>query len=135
MLESLKHMISQEAERIARGAIRRVILLSVGLVFAMLALIFAAIALFIWLAAMMAPALAGLAVAGMALLLALIAILLGARGRSGRKPPAKPAPQTEEEKRMAEAEALGTMMGRDLRGIPLIITALAVGMIVGRMRR
>ncbi len=135
MLETVRRMISDEAGRLARDAVRRLAFLVVGLVFATLALVFGGIALFLWFATMMPPALAGLAVAGVALVLALIALLLAGRSRPSPPPPPRPAEASEEDRRMAQAEALGKVIGRDLKGFPMVIVALAVGMIAGRMRR
>lgn len=136
MLSSLSRMASREAGRVARDAAWRLALFAIALVLLSLALVFAGVALFLWLATMMSPALAGASVAGIALVIALVAILIAGR----RRRHAEPAPRTEaaaspEELRMEQAEALGKMIARDLRGFPLVITALAVGMIVGKLRR
>jgi hypothetical protein len=135
MLEAVRRMISDEVGRLARSAVRRIAFLVIGLVFATLALVFGGIALFLWFATMMAPALAGLAVAGVALLLALIALLMAGRSGSPPPPPPRLAEAGEEDRRMAQAEALGKLIGRDLKGFPMVVVALAVGMIAGRMRR
>lgn len=134
MLGPVTRLARREAGRLARDAVRRAMFLFVALVFVTLALVFGGIALFLWLATMMAPALAGLAVAGTALVIALIALLL-AGPRRGHAEAVDTKPATEEERRMAEAEALGIMIGRDLKGFPLVATALMIGIIVGRTKR
>lgn len=137
MLGAVSRLARQEAGKVARDAVRRVIFFAVAMIFVALALIFGGLALFLWLSTMMAPELAGLAVAGIALVIALIALLLAGRRRSRAKPALLvPEPSAaEEERRMAEAEALGIMIGRDLKGFPLVAAALAIGIVVGRLRR
>lgn len=133
MLHALTRMARDEASRVARDAVRRLVFIVIALVFVVLALVFAGVALFLWLSEVWTPPLAGAAVAGIALVIGLIALLLG--GPGGSRGAKEDTPVSPEEKRIAEAEELGKTMGRDLKGLPLVLTALAVGMIVGRMRK
>lgn len=135
LLQSAARMAGDHARQVARNAAKRAAFLVVGLVFVSLALAFGGVALFLWFATMMPPALAGLAVAGVALVLALIALLVA--GRSSSPPPPRlelSGLSAEDEKRIAEAEALGKLIGRDLGGVPLVLTALVIGIIVGRSK-
>jgi hypothetical protein len=137
MFQVLTRIASREAGRMARDAARRVALLVVGLVFVTLALAFGGVGLFFWFVTFMPPALAGAGVAGLSLVIALVALLAASRRRTREPEPAHiaGAPVSDDERRLQEAEALGRMISRDLKGFPLVITALAVGMIAGRMRR
>lgn len=135
MLHVLTRMAREEANRVARDAVRRLVFLVIALIFVFLALVFAGLALFLWLSEIWSPPVAGAAVAGVALVIALIALLLTGSSGSRAAEKKEDAPLSPEEKRIAEAEALGMTMGRDLKGLPLVVTALAVGMLVGRMRK
>lgn len=146
MLRALAGQAGAAMREAARDAVTRAILVVIALVFLTGAVAFASVALYHYLLTVTGPVLAALGVAG-AFLVAALVVLLIALARSRRThplavPPAGAsaagpgAPLASGATGLAgDAEALGILLGRNMQGVPLVLTALAIGILLGRARK
>lgn len=124
---------------LVKDAGRRLALAAVAAVFLILALAFATLSGFLWLATVIAPPLAALSVTGVLLLVALILLLLARRKKHA--PAATTAATTTAVAAgsplaavAAQAQSLGEGLGGGKKSLPLILGALALGLLLGRRR-
>lgn len=116
----------------ARDTARRVALAAVALLFFATAVVFATVAAFLWLSTVIAPPLAGLSLAAILLLIAIIFLLLAGRRRQPLHGTEAATPLTA---LAGEAEEVGRRLGRDANGSSLLLVALAIGIVLGSLRR
>lgn len=151
MLRAIAAQAGAAVQARVRDAVMRAILLLVALVFLLGAIAFGSVALYLYLLTVTGPVIAALGVAGLfllAMLVALVVAMAGTRrvpaavpsaaaglGAAAAPPPGGPAATPGVAGLTGDAEALGILLGRNLGGVPLVLTALAVGLMLGRIRK
>lgn len=160
MLRALAAQAGAAAQATVRDAVTGAILIAIALVFLIGAIAFGSVAFYLYLLTVTGPVLAALGVAALFLVATLVVLLIAmARPRRAHVPvapvaavsaapaaglgavgsgatAASPQPPGGGVAGLAgDAEALGILLGRNLNGIPLVVTALAVGLMLGRIRK
>lgn len=151
MLRAIAAQAGAAVQARIRDAVARAVLLLVALVFLLGAIAFGSVALYLYLLTVTGPVIAALGVAGLfllAMLLALVMAMAGSRrapaaapsvaagpGAGAPPPPGGPAAAPGVAGLTGDAEALGVLLGRNLGGVPLVLTALAIGLMLGRIRK
>ncbi|TCT09180.1 hypothetical protein EDC22_10726 [Tepidamorphus gemmatus] len=139
MLRALAAQAGAAARATMRDAVTGAILIAIALVFLIGAIAFGSVAFYLYLLTVTGPVVAALGVAVLflvaMLLLLLIAMVRTRRAYKTMAPPAGAVPTASVAGLAGDAEALGILLGRNLNGIPLVVTALAVGLMLGRIRR